>query len=117
MMSPSRLALLLLNLIDQQSLEHLLLAHQSVLDVVKPVSQVDHLILDKVNHLLLLVLCLDPEMLELIPFLSEFLEPVTHDILVGLEVLGLNTFRNHELLLEVHRPVDVSISLSKCVLR
>jgi len=46
LMSPSRLALLLLNLIDQQSLEHLLLAHQGVLDVVESVSQVNYLILD-----------------------------------------------------------------------
>ena len=51
---------LLLHLIIEHSLQKHLLPHQRVLNVIKPIGKVDHLILDQIYHLLLLILPLQP---------------------------------------------------------
>lgn len=51
---------LLLHLIIEHSLQQHLLPHQRVLNVIKPIGKVNHLILDQIYHLLLLVLPLQP---------------------------------------------------------
>lgn len=51
---------LLLHLIIEHSLQKHLLPHQRVLNVIKPIGKVNHLILDQIYHLLLLVLPLQP---------------------------------------------------------
>lgn len=77
------------------------------MDLVETVGEVDDFVLNEVDHLLLFVLRLYPEVLELVPLFPKLLQAVRHHVSIVFEVLGLDALADHEFLLKVHGPVEV----------
>ena len=74
---------------------------------VEAVSKVYYLALNQVDHLFRLIIGLQLQMFELLPLVSELLKAVGHHVLVFFEILSLDALRDHQLLLEVLRPIHV----------